>query len=180
MNKTWSGCAAVLLLCCAGAVSAGAPPVGSMAPEFTLPDQHGESISLASKRGSWVVLYFYPKDATPGCTTEACEFRDNIFAFRKAGATVLGISVDDVDSHKSFSTEHSLPFPLLADSAKKVAASYGVLYRALGVMELARRETFIIDPEGRIARHYAKVDPKSHARELLADLAALQKQHQAM
>ncbi len=157
----------------AGTAHAEAPAVGTAAPEFSLPDQNGKAISLAAQQGKWVVLYFYPKDNTPGCTTQACEFRDNIFAFREAGATILGISVDDVASHKNFAEEHSLPFPILADNDKTVSKRYGVLYKAMGVMELARRETFIIDPKGRIAKHYRSVDPKGHSELVLADLATL-------
>ena len=151
-----------------------APAVGDTAPAFTLPDQSGKQVSLGDYRGKWVVLYFYPKDGTPGCTTEACEFRDNVFAFREAGATILGISVDDVASHKKFAADHQLPFTLLADSDKKVARDYGVLHRMLGLMELARRETFIVDPQGRLAKHYREVDPGSHSKQVLADLKALQ------
>jgi peroxiredoxin Q/BCP len=150
------------------------PAVGTPAPAFTLPDQNGKPVSLADYRGKWVVLYFYPKDGTPGCTTEACEFRDNIFAFRDAGAVILGISVDDVESHKEFASEHRLPFTLLADSEKQVARTYGVLRRMLGIMELARRETFIVDPQGRVAKHYREVDPGSHSKQVLADLRTLQ------
>jgi len=154
-----------------------APPVvGDAAPVFTLPDQSGKPVNLSDYRGKWVVLYFYPKDGTPGCTTEACEFRDNVFAFRDAGATILGISVDDVASHKKFAADHQLPFTLLADSEKKVARDYGVLHRMLGLMELARRETFIVDPRGRIAKHYREVDPGSHSKQVLADLKGLQGQ----
>jgi thioredoxin-dependent peroxiredoxin len=120
------------------------------------------------------VLYFYPKDDTPSCTAEACEFRDNIFAFQKAGAAVLGISVDDVASHKKFAEENNLPFTLLADSNKETAKSYGVLKRFLGVMEVASRETFLIDPQGRIAKHYSGVDPKGHSLAVLADLRSFQ------
>lgn len=166
----------VLLLATLVATTAHAasPAIGSAAPAFTLPDQSGKAVSLADYRGKWVVLYFYPKDGTPGCTTEACEFRDNVFAFRDAGATILGISVDDVASHKKFAADHQLPFTLLADSEKKVARDYGVLHRMLGLMELARRETFIVDPQGRVAKHYREVDPGSHSKQVLADLKALQ------
>jgi peroxiredoxin Q/BCP len=153
----------------------GAPPgEGSLAPAFRLQDQPGTWISLADQRGKWVVLYFYPKDNTPGCTTEACEFRDNIFAFRSTGAIVLGISVDDVASHEQFARDNSLPFPILADLQKQVSKDYGVLHSALGVMEVARRETFIIDPQGRVARHYRAVEAKGHSQLVLADLKALQ------
>lgn len=148
--------------------------VGQVAPAFRLQNQNGEWITLEQQRGKWLVLYFYPKDNTPGCTTQACEFRDNIFAYRKAGAVILGISVDDLASHKKFAEEHSLPFPILADADKKTAQSYGVLYKAMGIMEVARRETFIIDPAGRIAKHYKSVNPKGHSELVLADLKTLQ------
>jgi peroxiredoxin Q/BCP len=163
-----------LALAPGGTVQAAAPAVGAAAPAFTLPDQDGKRVSLSDYRGKWVVLYFYPKDGTPGCTTEACEFRDNIFAFRDAGAVILGISVDSVDSHKEFAKEHRLPFTLLADSEKQVARNYGVLHRMLGVMELARRETFIVDPQGRVAKHYREVDPGSHSKQVLGDIKSLQ------
>ena len=145
------------------------PAVGSMAPAIRLQDQTGKWVSLEEQRGKWVVLYFYPKDQTPGCTTEACEFRDDVFAFRKAGAVVLGVSVDDVDSHKAFSEKHGLPFSLLADSTKDVATRYGVL-SSFGPMVIARRDTFLIDPQGRIVRHYEKVKPEGHSKELLAEI----------
>lgn len=149
------------------------PAVGAAAPAFKLQDQSGKWHSLADYRGKWVVLYFYPKDNTPGCTTQACEFRDNIFAYRELNAVILGISVDDVASHKAFAEQHSLPFPILADSDKKVTTAYGTLMTYLGVTELARRDTFIIDPKGKIAKHYVKVDPKGHSELVLADLRQL-------
>lgn len=167
-------CLAWLAICAySGAACSASPAVGAAAPKFRLQDQSGKWVSLETYRGQWVVLYFYAKDNTPGCTTEACEFRDNMFAFRDAGAAVLGISVDDVDSHKQFSTEHKLPFPILADSTHQVAKAYGVLHRALGVLEIARRETFLIDPQGRIAKHYRAIEPKGHSQAVLADLKAL-------
>jgi peroxiredoxin Q/BCP len=150
------------------------PALGTAAPAFTLPDQNGKSVSLADKRGHWVVLYFYPKDNTPACTTEACDFRDNIFAFREVGAVVLGISVDDISSHKEFADEHHLPFTILADSDKQVARQYGVLHRPLGLLELARRETFIVDPQGILVKHYRDVNPDDHSKQVLMDLRALQ------
>jgi peroxiredoxin Q/BCP len=168
------GCGAVTA---ASTVWAAAPEAGSTAPAFHLQDQAGAWHELGEYRGKWVVLYFYPKDDTPGCTTQACEFRDNIFAFNKLGAVILGISVDDVASHKQFAHEHSLPFTLLADSTKETAKSYGVLHNVLGLMEIASRETFIIDPQGRIAKHYKPVDPKGHSQMVLADLKALQAAH---
>jgi peroxiredoxin Q/BCP len=151
------------------------PEPGMSAPAFRLQDQAGAWHSLSEYRGKWLVLYFYPKDDTPGCTTQACEFRDNIFAFHKLGAVIVGVSVDDVASHKQFAEEHSLPFTLLADSTKETAKSYGVLRSVLGIMEIAARETFIIDPQGRIAKHYAAVDPKGHSQAVLTDLKALQR-----
>ena len=154
-------------------VLAAGPAVGAAAPKFRLQDQAGRWVSLDEQRGRWVVLYFYPKDDTPGCTTQACELRDNIFAFREAGAVFLGVSVDDVESHREFASENNLPFPILADVTKATAKSYGVLYKALGLFELARRETFLIDPQGRIAKHYQDVDPKEHSAMVLRDLKAL-------
>jgi peroxiredoxin Q/BCP len=161
-------------LAAASVVCAATPEVGTPAPAFRLQDQAGAWHELSDYRGKWVVLYFYPKDDTPGCTTQACEFRDNIFAFNKLGAVILGMSVDDVPSHKQFAEEHHLPFTLLADSTKETAKAYGVLRSVLGLMEIASRETFIIDPSGRIAKHYGSVDPKGHSQMVLADLKALQ------
>jgi peroxiredoxin Q/BCP len=127
---------------------------------------------LQQYQGQWVVLYFYPKDDTPGCTTEACNFRDDIFVFRKMGVQILGVSLDDVSSHKEFAEKFSLPFSLLADSTAETAEKYGVV-RNLGVAKFAKRETFIIDPQGRIAKHYDKVSPDDHSKEIQSDLAEL-------
>ncbi len=148
---------------------------GSPAPEFELPDQDGQLHALEDYRDQWVVLYFYPKDETPGCTTEACEFRDNIFAFRKLNAQILGVSLDDVESHKAFAENHGLPFPLLADTDGDAADAYGVKTRMFG-MKVAKRQTFIIDPEGVVVKHYRKVKPETHSEQVLADLAVLQKE----
>ncbi len=150
------------------------PAVGSAAPDFKLQDQNGKWHELKNYRGKWVALYFYPKDQTSGCTTQACEFRDNVFAFRDADAVILGVSVDDVESHKEFSEKHGLPFPLLADDKKAVARQYGVLKRFLGTSELARRDTFLIDPEGKVVRHYEDVNPKGHSQLVLKDIKELQ------
>jgi peroxiredoxin Q/BCP len=157
------------------ATAMAAPDLGSPAPAFKLQDQKGAWHSLEEYRGKWLVLYFYPKDMTPGCTTQACEFRDNIFAFRDVGATIVGISVDDVESHKKFSEEHGLPFTILADPDKQTAKDYGVLKKFMGTMELADRETFLIDPKGNIAKHYPSVDPKGHSQLVLNDLKELMK-----
>jgi thioredoxin-dependent peroxiredoxin len=165
--------ASVCMLGVGSVTAQAAPAIGAPAPAFKLQDQTGKWTTLEEFKGKWVVLYFYPKDGTPGCTTQACELRDNIFAFRKADAVILGVSVDDVDSHKKFADEHSLPFPILADASKQVAKSYGVLYKALGVMELARRETFLIDPSGKLAKHYKNVSSKGHADMVLAEIKAL-------
>ena len=145
------------------------PLVGTPAPEFELADQTGQLHSLEDYRNQWVVLYFYPKDETPGCTTEACEFRDNIFAFRDLNAQILGVSLDDVDSHKAFAENHSLPFPLLADTTGDTSAAYGVKTRMFG-MTVAKRQTFIIGPDGNIAKHYEKVKPDEHSAQILVDL----------
>lgn len=175
MTRFLQGTAAVAatILLVAPTLAGESPAVGAAAPEFTLQDQTGKSHALSDYKGKWVVLYFYPKDNTPGCTTQACEFRDNIFAYRELGAVILGVSVDDVASHKAFSEEHSLPFPILADSAKKTATAYGTLTTHAVYGEFAQRDTFIIDPEGRVAKHYVKVDPKGHSEIVLADLRQL-------
>ena len=145
---------------------------GDPAPEFELSDQNGQLHSLEDYRDQWVVLYFYPKDETPGCTTEACEFRDNIFAYRDLNAQILGVSLDDAESHKAFAENHGLPFPLLADVDGEAATAYGVKTRMLG-MTVAKRQTFIIGPDGTIAKHYEKVTPAEHSDEVLADLRKL-------
>jgi len=147
---------------------------GKPAPVFKLQDQTGQWHSLQDYKGKWVTLYFYPKDQTPGCTTQACEFRDNIFAFRDANAVIIGISVDDVASHKKFADKNNLPFTLLADPTKQTAKTYGVLKRYMGIAELAQRQTFLIDPNGNIAKIYRDVDPKGHSAEVLKDLSKFQ------
>lgn len=161
---------ALLLPAAAGASER--PAVGSPAPEFRLQDQEGQWHALSDYRGQWLAVYFYPKDDTPGCTTEACNFRDNIYAFRAIGAHVVGISVDDVESHKAFATKYKLPFTLLADVGGEVSDAYGVL-RDFKLMKIARRESFIIGPDGSIVKHYEDVDPDEHTQEVLADLERL-------
>ena len=148
------------------------PEVGSAAPGFKLRDQNGDWHDLADYRGQWLAIYFYPRDDTPGCTTEACNFRDNIYAFRAIGAHVLGVSVDDVDSHKAFAEKHKLPFILLADEEGEMSQAYGVL-RDWKLTRIASRQSFIVAPDGSIARHYEKVDPDTHTQEVLSDLEAL-------
>jgi peroxiredoxin Q/BCP len=174
MNRTAPGflTLAAALLLAPPVFADGGVNIGAPAPEFELPDQEGQLHSLEDYRDQWVVLYFYPKDETPGCTTEACEFRDNIFAFRKLNAQILGVSLDDVESHKDFAENHGLPFPLLADTEGVAADAYGVKTKMMG-WTVAKRQTFVIDPQGNIARHYEKVDPDEHATQVLADLEAM-------
>jgi peroxiredoxin Q/BCP len=174
---SWLALAALALglpsLVFADDASGATPKVGQPAPAFKLQDQAGKWHQLSDYKGKWVALYFYPKDDTPGCTTQACSFRDNVFAFNKEGAVILGISVDDVASHKAFAEKHGLPFTLLADADKDVTKRYGLLKTYMGVMEMARRDTFIIDPQGRIAKHYESVKPDGHSAVVLADIKAL-------
>ena len=173
MKRVLCTLSAIVALVFSAASFADQPAVGEVAPDFELKDQHGELRSIEDYRGKWVALYFYPKDNTPGCTTQACEFRDNIFAYRKASCQILGVSVDSEESHKSFSEKHGLPFPLLADTDGMATAAYGVKLRFLGIT-VAKRQTFLIDPDGNVAKHYENVDPDTHSKEVLADLAELQ------
>ena len=131
---------------------------------------------LQAYRGRWLVLYFYPRDATPGCTREACDFRDNLLKVQALNAEVVGISVDSSDAHARFAKQHHLPFPLLADTAGKTAAAYGALFK-LGPLRFARRHTFILTPEGRVGKIYRQVNPDHHAAEVGAAIEALQRQH---
>jgi thioredoxin-dependent peroxiredoxin len=163
----------MILLMVGMARAADAPQEGQVAPDFRLQDQSGAWHSLSQYRGQWVVLYFYPKDETPGCTTEACAFRDDLVRFQSLRVQVLGVSLDDTGSHAAFAAKYHLPFPLLADTTHQVAASYGVLSSFLGVFHYARRETFLINPQGQVARHYQGVDPKANAGQVLSDLASL-------
>ena len=146
---------------------------GQEAPDFTLLDQTGKPTTLSDQRGQWVVLYFYPKDDTPGCTTEACSFRDNIVALDQLDAIVLGISVDSVQSHKAFSDKFKLNFPILADDQLKVCSQYGTLKNYMG-RKLAGRSTVIIDPKGVIRKLYPSVKPKDHALQIHQALKELQ------
>ena len=147
--------------------------VGQTAPDFTLPDQSGKTHQLAAYRGQWVLVYFYPKDDTPGCTREACGLRDRFAEFQQLKAVVLGISVDSVESHKEFAGKLKLPFPLLADGQKKVVQAYGVWgeQQFMGKTYLGiSRTSFLIDPKGTIAKIYPKVKPEEHTEEILKDL----------
>jgi peroxiredoxin Q/BCP len=154
------------------------PKVGSAAPAFSLPDQSGKKHSLKDYLGKWVLIYFYPKDDTTGCTIEAKSVRDEYPRFGKLKAAVLGISIDPVKSHDKFAKKYKLPFTLLADEEKKVVAKYGVwgeksMYGRTYMGTL--RTSFLIDPKGKIVKVYEKVKPAEHVAEVLADLKALQK-----
>ena len=154
---------------------AAAPGAGSAAPDFTLASQEGAAVSLKDYRGSWVVLYFYPKDQTPGCTREAHNFQVDQANYAARRAVVLGVSVDSVDSHKKFCAKEGLNFKLLADRDGKVSGAYGSLTN-LGVVKFAARHTFLIDPSGKVARVYTSVDPVRHSEEVLAALDQMQRQ----
>ncbi len=151
-----------------------APSEGSSAPDFTLPSQEGTPVGLKDYRGQWVVLYFYPKDQTPGCSREAHNFQVDQPKFAERNAVVLGVSLDSVDSHKKFCTKEGLNFKLLADTDHKVTDAYGSLTN-FGVVKFAARHTFLIDPAGKIAKVYTSVDPLKHSAEVLAELDVLEK-----
>jgi peroxiredoxin Q/BCP len=151
--------------------------VGQIAPEFSLHDQEGQTRSLADARGRWVIVYFYPKDDTPGCTKEACAFRDDLPRFEGLNAIVWGVSADDEKAHRKFAEKYDLNFPLLVDPDKAVLEAYGAwveksMYgkRYMGV----QRITYLIDPEGKVAKAWPKVKPEEHAEEVAAALAELQ------
>jgi thioredoxin-dependent peroxiredoxin len=150
------------------------PTVGSLAPEFSLLSQQGDLVSLKDSRGDWVVLYFYPKDQTPGCTREAHEFQLDEAKYAERHAVILGVSVDSVGSHRAFCAKEGLDFKLLADTSGRVSKAYGSLTN-LGVVKFASRHTFLIDPNGKIVKAYTSVNPARHSTEVLADLDALQR-----
>ena len=152
--------------------------IGALAPNFTLPDQNDTPQSLADFRGEWILIYFYPKDDTPGCTKEACTIRDSFPEFKKLKLRVFGISADSVKKHKKFEEKYKLPFTLLADEEKKVLNAYGVWAKKkfmgreyMGIL----RNSFLIDPTGKIAKIYEQVKPSEHADEVLRDLTELRK-----
>ena len=154
------------------------PSEGSVAPDFTLLSQDGSSVSLKDYRGKWVILYFYPKDQTPGCTREAHNFQADQQKYAERNAVIFGVSLDSVDSHKKFCAKEALNFKLLADTDHQVTSQYGSLTN-FGVMKFAARHTFIIDPQGRVAKAYTSVDPARHSGEVLSALAQLQLQSRA-
>jgi len=150
--------------------------VGQKAPAFNLPDENGDKHKLSDYAGEWLLVYFYPKDDTPGCTVEACSFRDNLPKFKKLKTKIVGISGDSVERHKKFADKHKLPFTLLADEDRGVIKKYGALAQKslfgkkyLGI----KRTSFLIDPKGRVAVVYEKVKPAIHAEQVLQDLKSL-------
>lgn len=147
--------------------------IGDQAPDFELSDQHGNKHRLANYRGRWVVLYFYPRDDTPGCTCEACQFRDASQPLKTLHAKVIGISVDGTESHARFAAKYHLPFTLLADTHGVVAAQYGALIK-LGPWKMARRMSFIVSPQGHIAHLFPRVDPLHHASDVMRILQNIQ------
>lgn len=148
--------------------------VGKPAPAFRLQDQNRKWHSLEQYKSKWLVVYFYPKDGTPGCTTEAKQFRDLYPQFQKNNTAVLGVSLDDADSHAKFSNDLGLPFPLLADTDHQLASSFNVL-RNLGITKIAKRESFLIDPKGIIVYHYVSINTETHAQQVLDDIKRLSK-----
>ena len=167
----------ILLICATAALAlrvAEPPVVGSNAPDFTLTTNEGKQASLKDFRGQWVVLYFYPKDFTGGCTLEAHNFQTDLAKYEAAKAVILGVSVDTAESHKSFCAKEGLTFKLLSDADTKVSDTYGSLMDYNG-MKLSARNTFIIDPRGKVAKVFLKVNPSGHSAEVLAALAELQK-----
>jgi peroxiredoxin Q/BCP len=156
-------------------VVAEAPAVGSSAPEFALTTNEGNQAALRDFRGKWVVLYFYPKDFTGGCTLEAHNFQTDLSKYQALNSVILGVSVDTAESHKSFCAKEGLAFKLLSDADTKVSEAYGSLMDYNGT-KLSARNTFIIDPQGKVAKVFLKVSPGGHSAEVLAALASLQKQ----
>jgi len=154
--------------------AAGRPDVGTVAPDFSLKSQDGSAVSLQGLRGKWVVLYFYPKDMTSGCTIEAHNFQRDLAEYEKRNAVILGVSVDNVDAHKQFCVKEGLTFKLLADHEHAVSKMYGTLTN-LGVVQYASRNTFLINPEGKIARVFTGVKPAGHSQEVLAAIDELSK-----
>lgn len=175
MKTIWLLSALVSLLSLFATKTLAAPELqeGDIAPTFSLPNQAGKPISLSDYKGQWVVLYFYPKNDTPGCTTEACSFRDNINHLIAQKAIILGVSLDDITSHQTFKRKYQLPFDLLADPDGEVTDRYNALLD-FKLFKFAKRQTFIINPQGYLAKIYRDVDPDRHVRDVIKELKALQ------
>ena len=169
--------AALTLSASAGATASDPPAVGAAAPDFQLTTNEGKQAALKDFRGQWVVLYFYPKDFTSGCTMQARNFQRDLAKYEQAKAVILGVSVDTADSHKEFCAKEGLSFKLLSDTDAKVSGAYGSVMEYQGATYSARN-TFIIDPEGKVARVFLQVKPSVHSEEVLAALAELQKPKQ--
>jgi thioredoxin-dependent peroxiredoxin len=165
---------AAALLMVVALPAAEAPTAGTKAPDFTLKSQEGKTVSLHDFKGKWVVLYFYPKDFTQGCTIEAHNFQADQDKYTKMNAAIVGVSVDTVDSHQQFCTKENLSFKLLSDEKHEVVNTYGSTQK-FGANEVAARNTFLVDPQGTIRKVYLKVDPNPHSKEVLEALAELQK-----
>src|ERR1044071_5048753 len=166
---------AIVMACSSVNAVSEIPTVGAAAPTFSLVNNEGKQVSLNDYKGKWVVLYFYPKDFTSGCTLEARNFQKDLAKYDAANAVILGVSVDTAESHKEFCTKEGLNFKLLSDPEGKVSEQYGSTMEYNGV-KLSARNTFIIDPQGKIAKVFEKVKPGGHSEEVLAALASLQKQ----
>ena len=181
LRKRWiaTGCAVVLAgsfaLTKNAAAAGDTAPVGSAAPNFTLPSQENLPVSLNDYKGKWVVLYFYPKDQTQGCTIEAHNFQRDLKKYEALNAVVLGVSLDTVDSHKEFCTKDSLTFKLLADPDRKVVEAYGVPVKSFGPVHYAERDTFLISPKGKIVKEWKVDDIQGHSAEVLAAIEAEKK-----
>ena len=163
----------VLLFAFSTLAGADQPAAGDKAPAFSLPSQEGAKVSLADNQGKWVVLYFYPKDFTSGCTVEAHNFQRDLAKYEKLNAAILGVSLDSVTSHKDFCAKEGLNFKLLSDADHAMTRAYGSLTKS-GDTKYATRNTFLIDPAGVVRKAYVKVNPATHSDDVLADLATLQ------
>lgn len=181
LRKSWvaAGCAVVLaggLMFARSVMAAGnMASVGTTAPNFTLPSQENTNVSLSDYKGKWVVLYFYPKDQTSGCTLEAHNFQRDLPKYDALNAVVLGVSLDTVESHKTFCTKDSLTFKLLADPDHKVIDAYGVPVKSFGPMHFAMRDTFLISPEGKVVKTWEVKDIQGHSDEVLAAIKSMSK-----
>ena len=175
----WTAVVLAMVMACGFGLKAraasDAPAVGSAAPNFTLPSQEDKPVSLTDYKGKWVVLYFYPKDQTTGCTIEAHNFQRDMAKYDAANAVVLGVSLDTVEGHKAWCSKDTFSFKLLADPDHKVVDLYGVPVAARGDMKFAARQTFLISPAGKVVKYWPKVDVQTHSEEVLAEIAANKK-----